>query len=101
MNRYVASPQLAESSPPPSVDLGELTGRLEALPGVVDVHDLHVWTLTSDMDVASAHLMTLEDADPHPVLDAARAILRDEFGVGHATLQVEPESHSGCAEVEW
>ena len=86
---------------PPSVDLGELTDQLGAIPGVVDVHDLHVWTLTSDMDVASVHLMTLEDADPHPVLDAARTILRDEFGIGHATLQVEPESHSGCAEVAW
>lgn len=86
---------------PPSVDVGELADRLRTIPGVVDVHDLHVWTLTSDMDVASVHLMTLEDADPHPVLDAARTILRDEFGIGHATLQVEPESHGGCAEVAW
>ncbi|MCL1693940.1 MAG: cation diffusion facilitator family transporter [Actinomycetia bacterium] len=86
---------------PPSVDVGELTDRLGAIPGVVDVHDLHVWTLTSDMEIASVHLMTVEDADPHPVLDAARMVIRDEFGVGHATLQVEPESHSGCAEVDW
>ena len=86
---------------PPSVDMGALTDRLGEIPGVVDVHDLHVWTLTSDMDVASVHLMTLDGTEPHPVLDAARAVLRDEFGVGHATLQVEPESHRGCAEVTW
>ena len=43
-----------------------------ALPGVVDVHDLHVWTLTSEMDVASAHVMVGPDADAHGVLDQAR-----------------------------
>jgi cobalt-zinc-cadmium efflux system protein len=45
--------------------------------------------------------MTEDDADPHPVLDAARAVLRDDFGISHATLQVEPESHHGCVEVKW
>ena len=48
-----------------------------ALPGVVDVHDLHVWTLTSEMDVASAHVMIGADADAHAVLDQARALLLD------------------------
>ncbi len=86
---------------PPTIDIDELTGELESIPTVVDVHDLHVWTLTSDMDVASVHLMTLNDADPHPVLDTARALLRDGFGISHATLQVEPESHDGCVEVKW
>ena len=44
-----------------------------AIPGVVDVHDLHVWTLTSDMEVASAHLMVRIGTDSHGVLDQARA----------------------------
>ena len=78
----------------------KLTVLLKAIPGVVDVHDLHVWTLTSDMNVGTVHLMTPEAIDPHPILDQARTILQ-EHGIAHATLQVEPESHEGCAEVNW
>jgi cobalt-zinc-cadmium efflux system protein len=75
--------------------------ELSAVPGVVDVHDLHVWTLTSGMNVATAHLMTSPDADPHAVLDGARHVMRERFGVDHATLQVEPDTHTGCTEVTW
>ena len=86
---------------PRSVDVAELRDRLTSIPGVVDVHDLHVWTLTSDMDAASVHLMTGEDVDPHPVLDAARTMLHDTYGIEHATFQVEPESHENCDDVTW
>ncbi|HKA84668.1 MAG TPA: cation transporter, partial [Acidimicrobiales bacterium] len=69
--------------------------------GVVDVHDLHVWTLTSEMDVASVHLMVSDGTDTHGVLDRARVVLRDGHGIGHATLQVEPDTHEGCDELAW
>ena len=59
-------------SAPARVDLVRLRGELAAISGVVDVHDLHVWTLTSDMDAASAHLVTADGVDPHGVLDSAR-----------------------------
>ncbi len=85
---------------PDHVDLDDLSTRLGEIPDVIDVHDLHIWTLTSDMEVATVHLMTRDDADPHPVLDRARSILQ-RAGVSHATLQVEPESHQGCAEISW
>jgi cobalt-zinc-cadmium efflux system protein len=86
---------------PEGLDLAELRTRLTALDGVTDVHDLHVWTLTSDMTVASAHLMTPDRTDPHPILDEAGTLLRDEYGIAHATLQVEPDAHRGCVEVTW
>ncbi len=86
---------------PEHLDLEEVRRRLAALEGVADVHDLHVWTLTSEMEVASVHLVTADGTDPHGVLDAARALLRDGYGIDHATLQVEPESHRGCAELSW
>jgi cobalt-zinc-cadmium efflux system protein len=86
---------------PPGVDLDALHAELEGLTGVVDVHDLHVWTLTSDMEVASAHLMVLRDTDTHGVLDEARQLLAERYGITHATLQVEPDDHEGCAEVAW
>jgi cobalt-zinc-cadmium efflux system protein len=86
---------------PPGLDLVALEGELRAVGGVVDVHDLHVWTLTSDMDVASVHLMVSDGTDSHAVLDRARVILRDHHGIGHATLQVEPDTHEGCDELAW
>lgn len=85
---------------PRHLDLEEATLRLGSIPGVLDVHDLHVWTLTSGKDVATAHVMTDEHVDPHPVLDEASAVL-ESMGVAHATLQVEPQSHTGCTEINW
>ncbi|MEE4275364.1 MAG: hypothetical protein V2J16_05825 [Thermoleophilia bacterium] len=64
---------------------------LAGLPGVVDVHDLHVWTLTSGMNMASGHLSVACAADVAPVMRAAHVLLAHEFEVTHATLQVEPK----------
>jgi cobalt-zinc-cadmium efflux system protein len=86
---------------PAGIDLAAVHADLAALPDVVDVHDLHVWTLTSDMDVATAHLMIRNDGDAHAVLDRARALLGERYHLAHATLQVEPEDHTGCDSVSW
>jgi len=86
---------------PAGISLDQVRDELAALDGVVDVHDLHVWTLTSSMEVASAHLMTSGDADSHRVLDQARELLSDRYHVQHATLQVEPDTHQGCEETTW
>ena len=86
---------------PPGVDLHQLEAELRSIPGVVDVHDLHVWTLTSEMDAASAHLMTGADADHHQILDQARALLVERHQIAHGTFQVEPDTHTGCAELHW
>lgn len=86
---------------PPDIDLDDVEAALSGIAGVVDVHDLHVWTLTSEMEVATAHLMVSEGTDHHAVLDEARELLGERFGVGHATLQVEPDTHKGCDEVSW
>lgn len=86
---------------PDRIDLTALTADLAGINGVTDVHDLHVWTLTSQMDAASVHLQTREDCDPHTVLDRARQLLSESYEIDHATLQVEPNSHTGCHEVTW
>jgi cobalt-zinc-cadmium efflux system protein len=86
---------------PDGFDLDQLVVDLNAIDGVVDVHDLHVWTLTSEMDAASAHLVTCSGADSHAVLDSARQCLAETYGVTHATFQVEPDDHEGCDEVTW
>lgn len=86
---------------PKHIDVEQLRMELLAIPDVIDVHDLHVWTLTSRMDVASVHLMIPDGSDAHPVLDQARHLLRVEYRLDHATLQVEPSSHTGCQEINW
>jgi cobalt-zinc-cadmium efflux system protein len=86
---------------PDGFDLDRLAGDLGAIEGVVDVHDLHVWTLTSEMDAASAHLVTSVGADTHAVLDEARHCLTETYGVTHGTFQIEPDDHEGCDRVTW
>jgi cobalt-zinc-cadmium efflux system protein len=88
-------------SAPEDLDLDRLADELSSLDGVVGVHDLHVWTLTSEMDAASVHLVTSPTADSHAVLDRARSCLADHHGIAHATFQVEPDDHEGCDEVSW
>ena len=75
---------------PPGVDVAAAECELAALPGVADVHDLHLWTLTSGMNMASGHLTVTTAADVGPVLRQARALLADWFEVTHVTLQCEP-----------
>ncbi|MEU7990565.1 cation diffusion facilitator family transporter [Streptosporangium canum] len=71
---------------PAGMDASAVAGDLAAVEGVRDVHDLHLWTLTSGMNVATAHLVTTEGADSHAVLDQARDLLRQRHSVAHATL---------------
>ncbi|MFF0869120.1 cation diffusion facilitator family transporter [Nonomuraea sp. NPDC003560] len=86
---------------PEGMDASVVAADLAAIEGVRDVHDLHLWTLTSGMNVATAHLVTGDQSDNHSVLDQARDLLRTRHGVAHATLQVEPDGHIGCDEVGW
>jgi cobalt-zinc-cadmium efflux system protein len=86
---------------PDHIDLDALGCDLAAIDGVVDVHDLHVWTLTSDMDAASAHLVARAGADHHAILDRARELLADRHHVHHGTFQVEPDTHEGCHDITW
>jgi cobalt-zinc-cadmium efflux system protein len=93
--------QVLVQAAPARLDVPALQRELAAIVGVVDVHDVHVWTLTSEMEVATAHLMVAVGTDSHAVLDQARHLLADRHGITHATLQVEPEDHHGCDEVNW
>jgi cobalt-zinc-cadmium efflux system protein len=97
---WKASRILVESAPS-HIDMEDVRGDLAAVTGVVGVHDLHVWTLTSDMDVATAHLVVADDTEIHAVLDEAGRRMKETWGISHATLQVEPESHAECVEESW
>lgn len=82
---------------PPGVDVVAAERELAVLPGVADVHDLHLWTLTSGMNMASGHLTVATAADVATVLQLARELLAERFEVTHVTLQCEP-ADAGLAE---
>ncbi|MEV0156364.1 cation diffusion facilitator family transporter [Micromonospora sp. NPDC050686] len=87
---------------PPHLDVAEVRDALAAVDGVADVHDLHVWTLTSGMEVASAHLILARRGDLAAVLAGSRQVLHDRFGIEHATLQAEPQDADGvCDKSGW
>jgi cobalt-zinc-cadmium efflux system protein len=82
---------------PPGLDLADVRGHLLGANGVVDVHDLHAWTITSGMPSLSAHVTVTGDAlearGVGGILDELAHCVAEHFGVQHATFQVEPESH--------
>ena len=86
---------------PERIDLSALADDLAGIDGVCDVHDLHVWTLTSEMDAASAHLVVPTGSDHHTVLDQARDLLSTSYRIDHGTFQVEPDCHEGCSDLTW
>jgi cobalt-zinc-cadmium efflux system protein len=86
---------------PEGLDIEAVAQQLAALPGVADVHDLHAWTLTSGMNVATAHLVLDPDTESQTVLETAQRILRSDHAIEHATLQVENRPTRACDEVTW
>lgn len=86
---------------PTGIEPTDLLTALGEVPGVTEVHDLHVWTLTSGMDVATAHLVTSRPDVGPVVLEAASRMLRERFHVAHATLQVETTDRSTCQGADW
>ena len=86
---------------PAGIHPPDAEAALCAVADVVDVHDLHLWTLTSGMNVATAHLVCRDDADPTRVLTDAASVLRERFAIEHATIQVEPSSARACVETSW
>jgi len=81
---------------PAEVDQPGITTLLRKLPGVLSVHDLHVWTLTSGIHCASLHVAIGSDADPSEVLKAVEETLRTEQHIEHATIQIEVREPADC-----
>jgi len=82
---------------PAGLDLADVRRHVLGTPGVVDVHDLHAWTITSGLPSLSAHVTVTEAAlaarGVGGLLDELSGCVAEHFGVQHTTFQVEPESH--------
>lgn len=74
---------------PASVNLDELKESLRGIQGVKDVHDLHVWTITSGLDSLSAHLLIEQGLDEQVILQEAIHLMEEHFGIHHCTIQIE------------
>lgn len=77
---------------PPNVDVGTLEQKLAGISGVIAIHDLHVWTITSGFDAMSCHLVIADLSMSRKVLQEARRIMKEEFRIDHVTVQIEDEA---------
>jgi cobalt-zinc-cadmium efflux system protein len=93
------STQILLEGTPRGIDAEELGRRLASAPGVVEVHDLHVWTITSGFPALSAHVLVRPGEDCHGRRRELEQLLRDEFEIEHTTLQVDHAAEGGLVEI--
>jgi len=82
-------------SVPRGIDTAEVQKAMEQVTGVIKVHDLHVWTVTSGVFTLSAHAVIQESGDPQAILDQMEARLKSAFAIEHTTIQLETEDREG------
>ncbi len=80
---------------PRGIDVDEVQRALAGLEEVVEIHDLHIWTITSGMDSLSAHAVIAEGGSPAAVLSEVRRLVHERFGIHHVTIQIEPWDYDG------
>jgi cobalt-zinc-cadmium efflux system protein len=76
---------------PEGIDVQDVGSAMCAVPGVREVHDLHVWTVTSGFPALAAHIRSDPSESADEVRERVEAVLRERFGLDHTTLQVVPE----------
>jgi len=82
---------------PRHIDAEEVRAAMMGVDGVMNVHDLHIWTVTSGFVSLSAHVEVDEQQDWHAILLDLSALLRERFGIAHVTLQPEAPQHLPAA----
>jgi cobalt-zinc-cadmium efflux system protein len=93
------STEILLESTPRGLDVDALGRRLAGAPGVVEVHDLHVWTITSGFPALSAHVLVRPGEDCHGRRRELERLVHDEFGIEHTTLQVDHAAEGGLVEL--
>jgi cobalt-zinc-cadmium efflux system protein len=93
------STEILLEATPRGMDATEIGRRLAGAPGVVEVHDLHVWTITSGFPALSAHVLVRPGEDCHGRRRELEQLLHNEFGIEHSTLQVDHAAEGGLVEI--
>jgi cobalt-zinc-cadmium efflux system protein len=86
-----ASARVFLEAAPQDTDPDQIGRRMAAVPGVAEVHDLHVWEVTSGFPALSAHVLVAEGRDCHGLGRELKRLLHDEFEIDHTTLQIDHE----------
>lgn len=81
---------------PEDVDLSQIEAWLRALPGVYDLHDLHIWALSTTSNALTVHLVMPDRCPSDAFLEQTAHDLEARFGIAHTTLQVERGVQTGC-----
>jgi cobalt-zinc-cadmium efflux system protein len=79
---------------PSHIDIRAVVDSMHTVAGVTDVHDLHVWTISSGMDALSAHVTVDEGVAHRTVLESLQERLRSGFNIGHLTIQLESQDEA-------
>jgi len=83
---------------PGHINLTSLRNAMLAVPGVVEMHDIHVWTITSGRDAMSGHVTINREVPAENILSEITRIAQDEFGINHTTFQVEETECKGAGD---
>jgi cobalt-zinc-cadmium efflux system protein len=83
-------------STPPHLSLEAVQEAILSVPAVREVHDLHVWTITSGMESLSAHVVLLAGHEYQASLESVRQVLHERFGIDHITIQIDPAGQEEC-----
>jgi cobalt-zinc-cadmium efflux system protein len=86
---------------PRHLDVPSILGDLGRLQGVTSVHDLHVWSITSEMTAMSCHLVLKLDEDAGRVLAESSQMMREKYGIEHTTIQIEFENRHPGDNIVW
>jgi cobalt-zinc-cadmium efflux system protein len=95
-----ASARVLLEAAPRGIDPDEIGYALASQEGVVEVHDLHVWEVTSGFPALAAHVIVAPGDDCHGCRRELQALLRERFGIRHTTLQVDHVSWQGLVDIE-
>ncbi|MNQ80101.1 Cadmium, cobalt and zinc/H(+)-K(+) antiporter [compost metagenome] len=82
---------------PSAISISNVKQVLEEIDGVIDVHDLHVWTITSGIEALSCHLLIMDDRDSQEILQQGITRIEKQFGITHATIQIEKSMNNHSA----
>ncbi len=95
-----ASTRVLLEAAPAGLDPNEVGRTLAAMPGIIEIHDLHVWEVTSGFVAVAAHVVVAPDDDCHLRRRELQTLLHERFGIRHTTLQVDHESWQPLVQIE-
>lgn len=79
---------------PRHLEVGQITHAMRQISGVREVHDLHVWTITTGMEAMSGHIIVDALEESGRILEELNRVLSDQFGITHTTFQLEPQTEA-------